>query len=53
LTASVTDDRGKSRSLAAAVKLRRSTIRVNTRMASIRSILFGFSNTDAEFCLFI
>ena len=38
-TASVTDDRGRPRSSAARLKLRRSTIRVKTRMASKRSII--------------
>ena len=42
LTASVTEDRGKPRSSAALVKLRRSTMRVKTRMASKRSIVRSF-----------
>jgi hypothetical protein len=43
LTASVTVERGKPRSSAASVKLRRSKTRVNTRIASNRSIgLFAY-----------
>jgi hypothetical protein len=43
LTASVTVERGRPRSSAASVKLRRSTTRVNTRIASNLSIgLFAF-----------